>query len=86
MSIYRKMAAATAVSVGLVALSSAASARIVCNEEGDCWHAPDGFVIAPGLGLTLHPDTWNWGDDHRYHWREHPGRGYWRRHEWHEVD
>jgi hypothetical protein len=39
---------------GLVLLgmsSLRASARIVCNEDGDCWHAPDDYAYPPALSV-----------------------------------
>ena len=78
-------AAATAAVLGMgcVALSAtAASARVVCNADGDCWHT-DRVYNAPGVHFTTHPDDWyfhqDWERDHDHHWRGyHEGRGYWR--------
>ena len=58
--------------VGILALTAtSASAAIVCNEEGDCWH-------------HVYGDDWKWADaDHdKYRWREHEGRGYWNKGVW----
>jgi hypothetical protein len=71
--------------VGLLALSaSTASAAIVCNEEGDCWHVRDHYGYRPEYGVRVYPDDWRWrdADARRYRWREHDGRGYWRRGVW----
>ena len=64
----------------LVALSAPASAAIVCNRVGDCWHTTARYRYRPAWGLTVHPDNWRWrARDARHHRRrEHTGRGYWR--------
>jgi hypothetical protein len=81
-----KIATAVALTAGILALSAtAASARIVCNEDGDCWHSHEDFVVAPGLQLNVHPDDWQFGEDHHHRWREHEGRGYWRGGNWVEM-
>lgn len=61
--------------LGLTATS--ASARIVCNGEGACWHTAVNYAYRPEFGLTVHPDNWRWGAGDHYAWREHTGRGYW---------
>ncbi|MDQ0391777.1 hypothetical protein [Labrys monachus] len=76
---------ACAVLLGATALAfvaMGASARIVCNEEGDCWHVQSDYEYRPEFRLTVHPDDWQWQDEHKYRWREHQGRGYWRGGEW----
>ena len=65
----------------LMALATSASAYVVCNHDGDCWHTETRYS-APGVRFDYHPDDWyfhrHW-DDGRYHWRDyHEGRGYWR--------
>jgi hypothetical protein len=62
-----------------------ASARVVCNREGDCWHtdARDNY----GRHWEVHPDDWyfhqRWDQDRRRHWREwHEGRGYYENGVW----
>jgi hypothetical protein len=71
------LAAATAA----FTLVSSASAEVVCNRAGECWHVDRHYHYAPGLRVTIHPDDWyfhqRWDNDHR--WREyHEGRGYYR--------
>ncbi|WP_414463029.1 hypothetical protein [Hyphomicrobium sp. DY-1] len=64
---------------GMLALTATtASAAIVCNREGDCWHVRGHYKYEPGLHLRVFPDSWKWGDHDHYRWREHEGRGYWR--------
>jgi hypothetical protein len=64
--------------------ATTASAEIVCNDEGDCWHVREHHAYRPEFGVRVYPDAWRWGDAdaHRYRWREHEGRGYWRRGAW----
>ena len=64
----------------LVGTVSAASARVVCNADGDCWHT-DTTDTYPGAGYTYHPDDWyfhqTWDSNH--HFRDyHEGRGYYK--------
>ena len=66
--------------LGLTSIS--ASARIVCNTDGDCWHANEDFAYPPAAGIIIHPNDWRWKEGERYSWREHPGRGYWRGGQW----
>ncbi len=81
----KKALAATACAVLLSAGSIAftattASADVVCNNEGDCWHVKDHYTYPPGVTITIHPDQWKWGDQDKYRWHEPEGqnRGYWR--------
>jgi hypothetical protein len=73
---------------GLFALASvaattgAASAAVVCNSEGACWHARRPYAYRPEYGVVVHPDNWRWGAGDHYAWREHAGRGYWRGGAW----
>ncbi len=66
------------------AIVTPASAEIVCNDEGDCWHAKNRYDYKPEFGLHVYKDDWKWGDhEHtKYRWREHDGRGYWRQGVW----
>lgn len=76
----KNAALATTFGLGVLALSnSTASAAIVCNGDGDCWHVHDQYSYPDNSGVIVHNDDWRWNDtDHdRYRWREHEGRGYW---------
>ena len=69
------------IAAGALALgASTASAEIVCNDAGDCWHVREHREFRPELRLHVYPDDWRWkeSDSHRYRWREHAGHGYWR--------
>jgi hypothetical protein len=89
-------AIAALVGVGAMAIaSSPASARTVCNTDGDCWHESSQYEYPTTLGVRFY------GDDYRvthhdlerandqdralnhYSWREnHDGRGYYRQGLW----
>lgn len=69
---------------GLAFSAATASAEIVCNGEGDCWHAKR-HDFSPDLKLTVHPDNWKWGSHEKYKWREHEGHGYWRGGNWTDI-
>jgi hypothetical protein len=55
-----------------------ASARTVCNQDGDCWRATSDCAYQPSFGLSVHPDGWKWNEGEKHAWREHDGRGYWK--------
>jgi len=71
----------------LALTATAASAEIVCNHEGDCWHVKEAHIYRPEHGITVHPDSWRWADHERdrHRWREHEGRGYWHEGRWIEI-
>lgn len=81
---FRKWAAAALLGLGIMAVSAGtASADVVCNREGDCWHVDHRYHYGPDVRVVVHPDNWyfhrDWDHDHDYHWRgHHEGRGYWR--------
>jgi hypothetical protein len=70
---------------GLAATATSASAYVVCNRGGDCWHTTERYRYRPHFGITIHNDNWRWRERHgrsHYRWREHEGRGYWRNGLW----
>ena len=74
-----KIAALAALCGGMLTMTAtSASAAIVCNAEGECWHVRHVYRYRPEWGMVVHPDNWAWGPNERYVWREHRGRGYWR--------
>jgi hypothetical protein len=78
-----KIAAVATLAVSGLALSaSSASAAIVCNRFGACWHVRQAYTYRPEYGLVVHEDNWHWGPTEHYRWREHAGRGYWRSGVW----
>ena len=69
--------------VSAVALiSTSASAGIVCNSDGDCWHTQTDYQYQPTFGLTVHPNDWKWNEGEKHAWREHEGKGYWKGGSW----
>ena len=65
---------------GIVLVTMPASAYVVCNRDGDCWHT-ETRQHYPGAGYVYHPDDWyfhqTWND--RNHYRDyHRDRGYYR--------
>jgi hypothetical protein len=62
----------------LVLTAGNASAAVVCNDDGDCWHVQGRPDYKPELRLHIHPNNWKWSQSDHYKWREHAGRGYWR--------
>ena len=66
--------------------ASSASAAIVCNDEGDCWHIRGEARYKPELRLHVHPDHWKFAEKDRYRWREHEGHGYWKSGVWIGID
>ena len=82
----RNLMLGAAIAAGTLAVSiGSASAYVVCNRDGDCWHTESRYR-APGVRFDWHNDDWyfhqRWDD--RRHWREerHEGRGYWRNGVW----
>jgi hypothetical protein len=69
----------------LTLASTAASAAIVCNREGECWHHAGEVKYGPELKLVIHPDNWKWAEHEKFKWREHEGHGYWRKGVWVEI-
>jgi hypothetical protein len=72
-------ASAALLGAGILAfMATGASARIVCNDEGDCWHHTGPEVVYPAEAhIVVHPDHWKWKEGEHYRWHEHEGRGYW---------
>jgi hypothetical protein len=73
--------AALLVATGFAVVPSAASAAVVCNRDGDCWHTERVYRYPRAMSVVRHPDHWyfhqTWNDSR--HWRDyHTGRGYYR--------
>jgi hypothetical protein len=68
--------------LSLLAFTTMASAAVICNDEGDCWHSQQNYTYPPGTMLHIHPDNWRWKGHEHYAWREHEGRGYWQKGAW----
>jgi hypothetical protein len=83
MSIFRTIALGAVATAGIVAVTGSVSARVVCNEDGDCWHSQSVEVFPPALGLTIHENNdWKWADGDKHRWHEHEGKGYWKKDKW----
>jgi hypothetical protein len=85
MKTFSILAFTTFVGVSAVAMTTSASARVVCNEDGDCWHTRSDNVFPPALGLTVHDHNWKWKEGEKHSWREHEGKGYWKGGSWKEF-
>ena len=77
--------AASFVAGSLTLTTTTASAAIVCNTDGDCWHTAQVYEYKPEFNLLVHPDDWKWKEGERHAWREHEGRGYWHGGDWKEF-
>jgi len=84
----RKILVAGAVAlIAMAVMATDASAYIICNQEGDCWHGHRRENV-PGQTFEYHSDDWyfhqQWGTYRRF--REyHDGRGYWHNGVWVEL-
>jgi hypothetical protein len=84
MTSLSKVLCSAAVGVGLLAFSAInASAAIVCSGNV-CWHSHEAYEYPPTAGVIVHPDSWRWGANEHFAWREHEGRGYWHGDRWME--
>jgi hypothetical protein len=71
----------------LVATTAPASARIVCNGSGDCWHTDGNYRYGRDVGAQSHNDDWyfhqRWDGDNQRHYRDsREGRGYYKSGVW----
>ncbi len=79
MKTMNKIALGVLMGTGALTLAATgASARIVCNGDGDCWHTTTVYDYPPAAGVVIHEDDWKWGPSEHFRWHEHEGRGYWR--------
>jgi hypothetical protein len=70
-------------SLSIIAMSSLkASARIVCDTDGNCWHVHEDYAFPPGAHVEIYPDDWHWKNGEHRAWKEHEGRGYWHGGQW----
>jgi hypothetical protein len=83
MNRFSKVAILTIASLGL--LGGTASAEIVCNDDGDCWHVKEKVEYPASVRLRVHSDDWKWTEHDHYRWREHAGRGYWHGGVWVDI-
>ena len=83
MKMLTKAILAGAATLALSAVS--ASAAIVCNDDGDCWHVRGRPHYGSDVKVYVHPDNWRWGHGKHFRWREHAGHGYWRHGVWVDI-
>ena len=70
----------------LAMTAGAASAAVVCNDEGDCWRVKEQRNYEPSLKLRIMPDDWKWKEGEKYRWRESgKGHGHYRNGVWLEI-
>ena len=69
----------------LALTATGASADVVCNDDGDCWHVRGRPDYRPELKLRIYGDDWKWSDRDHYRWREHEGHGYWHQGAWIDI-
>ncbi len=51
--------------LSVFAFSTAASAAVVCNGDGDCWRVKKTHEYPAGLSLNIYGDEWEPGEGHR---------------------
>lgn len=70
--------------------STAATAKVVCNEDGDCWRVKTYREYPAELKLRVHDDDWKWSESEKskYRWREHDHdrHGYYRSGVWIDLN
>ncbi len=79
-----KVVLGIAAGVGLLGGSAlSASADIACTGS-TCWHVHEQYTYPPRAHVVVHPDSWHMSK--RYVVREHEGPGYWRGHDWVDIE
>ena len=70
----------------LALTANAASAAVVCNDDGDCWRVKKRVEYKPELRLRIYEDDWKWKEGEKYRWRDAgKGHGHWRNGVWIEI-
>lgn len=79
-----KRALIAAVTSGALVAASAASADVVCNRAGECWHVHNRIDYPANLGMAFHDEAWATAHQHgRWHWRaDRDDHGYYRNGAW----
>ena len=76
-TLFGVSAAILAAGAALALSTSAAEAYVVCNDNGDCWHAAEHYDV-PKVHVTFYDDNWDWKAHHdRWHDTDNDGPGYW---------
>jgi len=64
-----------------IALTTGASAAVICNDEGDCWRSKERLTYPPEARVQIYGDDYAIGP--KYKWREaREGHGYYRGGAW----
>jgi hypothetical protein len=65
---FRKTIVTAVVGAGIVLAFSivSASADIVCNDMGVCWHTHNPYDYPPEAHVTVHENEWHWGPNKHY--------------------
>ncbi|HEY2709199.1 MAG TPA: hypothetical protein VGI95_14195 [Caulobacteraceae bacterium] len=68
----------------LAMTASVASADVVCNSAGECWHVHDRLTYPAEAGVVFHDDAWAAAHrDAHWHWRhDRFDQGYYRNGLW----
>jgi hypothetical protein len=70
----------------LALTAGAASAAVVCNQQGDCWRMSGEPKYESGLNLRIMKDDWKWKEGEKYRWRDAgKGHGHWHNGVWIEI-
>lgn len=85
--VARSALALTLATGTLLATIPSASAYVVCNRFGDCWHTRHHYRFPMRLRVRFYSDSWHhdhdWDHDRYRHWRgDRNDRGYWRNGVW----
>jgi hypothetical protein len=76
----------------MAAVISVASAEVVCNRDGECWHTAQKYAVTiypPEIGVQIYDNDWRKSHetDTKYKWMKDrdDDHGYYRNGEWHAV-
>jgi hypothetical protein len=82
MTALSKSLAGAVIGAGILTFSAvSASAGIACVGPV-CWHTQSTYEYPSDSRVVVHEDSWKWGPNDKYSWREHEGRGYWKGDSW----
>ena len=82
MTALSRSLAGAVIGAGILAFSAVgASAGIACVGPV-CWHTTSTYEYPKESTVVVHEDSWKWGPNDKYSWREHEGRGYWKGDSW----
>ncbi len=79
--VHKSLLAASLTAGALAFTAGIASADIACTGNV-CWHAHEHYNYPGSAHVVVHPDSWHWGANEHFTFREHEGRGYWHGDRW----